>query len=498
MSQPTVAFEPMRLNRALGPWIFASDEGRHLLESEILPKWLPSRRWFGGKARVMERVSIEAAMPWPQTAAHVLAVTVRYLGNAPDRYIVPLAFGPSSDFDDETGVIARGENSNVLSDALFNPHFRASLLDLIASNSTTGVDGAAITGKGSKFLTLLPVKTLTISKILGVEQSNTSVIYGGQLFLKLFRRLDAGINPDAEITRFLSEQQGFPYVPRYAGELEARLGAESYPMGLMLGCVENRGDAWTWALAHVASYYEGHDPSDSFRRIGELGQHTAKMHTALAADSHDPAFRPEPLTRTDFDQLAASVTARLDALVPILRTKQSAGDFLAGEVLSQEAAVRESIAALRALPAGAAKTRHHGDYHLGQVLDTGTDWTIIDFEGEPTRSLAERRQKRSPLRDVAGMLRSFHYAAHSGCPSAAPEDRNRAEAWTDAASAAFLGRYMETAGRAVFLPSAEKDRVSLLTAYVLEKALYEIDYELNNRPDWLPIPLRGLLRALAA
>jgi trehalose synthase-fused probable maltokinase len=457
---------------------------------------MPTRRWFGGKSRKIERMSIDAAISWPDLPVSVLAVGVHYVGNPSDRYLVPLGYGAETEFDNEAGVVARDDESNVLSDALFSAAFRASLLQLIFSSGTAGGGDQAIVGTGSEFVRRMEPETLKESRILGVEQSNTSVIYGGKIFLKLFRRLDAGMNPDAEITRFLSERQGFSYVPPYAGELEVRLGETSYPSGLMLGCVENRGDAWSWALASLENYYAGADNTEALARIARLGQHTAEMHLALARDQIEPAFRPEPLTRADFDQLAASVSSRLDALLPTLRARKADGDSLAGEVLAREDAVRESIVALTALPPGAAKTRHHGDYHLGQVLDTGADWMIIDFEGEPTRSLAERREKRSPLRDVAGMLRSFHYAAHSACPTREADARKRAEEWTDAASTAFLDRYMQTADGSVFLPADPADRSSLLRAYVLEKALYEIDYELNNRPDWLPIPMRGLLRAL--
>jgi trehalose synthase-fused probable maltokinase len=423
-------------------------------------------------------------------------IAVHYAGHAPDRYIVPLAYGAREGFDHESGVVALDDASGVLGDAVFSAQFRASLLELIASGSTMGFDEKAVVGRGSKYLAGIPREFLAESKILAVEQSNTAVIYSGRLFLKLFRRLDAGINPDAEISRFLSERQGFAYVPPYAGELSARLGGDIYPLGLMLGCVENRGDAWSWALARLAEFYAGGDTDETMRRIGQLGRHTAEMHCALASGVDEPAFSPEPLTRADFDKLAASVTARLDALIPTLGSRETAGDTLAGEVLLQEAPIRGSIARLRAVPAGAAKTRHHGDYHLGQVLDTGSDWMIIDFEGEPTRSLAERREKRSPLRDVAGMLRSFHYAAHAACPEGDSDARKRAEGWTDAASDAFLESYLESSKGAVFLPAEPADQISLLRAYVLEKALYEVDYELNNRPAWLPIPLRGLLRAI--
>jgi trehalose synthase-fused probable maltokinase len=385
----------------------------------------------------------------------------------------------------------------VLSDAMFSSAFRSNLLGMIYSNSSVSSGDNCVSGKAGSGLNGIPFEGLTDSRVLGVEQSNTSILYGGgRLFLKVFRRLEAGINPDAEMSRFLCERQHFAHIPAYCGELEVRIGQETYPMGLMLEGVENNGDAWSWALKILDNYYRGEDSGKALERIAQLGEYTAAMHLALASDEEDDAFKPEPLSRSDFEQLAASVTARLDALIPMLRNRQSE-DALAGEVLSREAALRRDIAQLRSLAAGPAKIRHHhGDYHLGQVLDLGGDWMIIDFEGEPTRSLAERRQKRSPLRDVAGMLRSFHYAAHSACPAGQADARKRAEEWSEAASSAFLAGYMARAEGGVFLPAAASDRDALLRAFVLEKALYEVDYEMNNRPAWLPIPLRGILRAV--
>jgi maltose alpha-D-glucosyltransferase / alpha-amylase len=212
-----------------------------------------------------------------------------------------------------------------------------------------------------------------------------------------------------------------------------------------------------------------------------------------ASETEAIAFEPEALTMADFEALSQSVLARLDSISAALRLKPTP---LGDEVLGSSDLIRTRIGALGSLKPGTMKTRHHGDYHLGQVLDTGDDWIIIDFEGEPLRPLPERRAKRSPLRDVAGMLRSLHYAPHAARPDAEESTLAKAEAWTDAARASFLDRYFAVAQGAPFLPDDEGERQALLDAYLLEKALYEIDYELNNRPDWLPIPLRGVLKVI--
>jgi len=502
MSASTPVFMPLNSPRTPGNWIFAEESGRAWLEKEVLPGWLVTRRWFGGKARRIVRTQIEAAVPVGQEAQQVLAVRVEYAEGPADRYAIPLGWARLEEIDgaDASVIAIGGENRDVaVHDAVYHPGFRAALLDPMRSDSAIRGDGGAVSGQGGSLLKELDSPDLANSRVLGVEQSNSSIIYDGQLFLKLFRRLHEGINPDAEITRYFSEQGHFGHVPAFGGELLLRLdGGEAMPFGLMLGCVDNRGDAWAWALGRLRSQFAQEDSAaneETLARIGQLGQRTAELHCALAAPTDDEAFQPEPLSAADFRDLSTSVSARLDALC---RALEGRSEPLAGEVLAHAAELRTRIAALAQLSGGTVKTRHHGDYHLGQVLETGADWVIIDFEGEPTRSLAERRAKRSPLRDVAGMLRSLHYAAHCGRPDAEPASLAAAEKWADQASSVFLERYFATAAGAAFLPAQAPDRDALLAAYLLEKALYEVDYELNNRPDWLPIPLRGVLRVLGA
>jgi len=467
------SFVPLHCSREPGAWIF-SEEGRTWLENEVLPRWLPTRRWFGGKARAISRVAIESTVPVLDTQ-QVLVVRVEYATGEPDRYAVPLGWSATED-----GVLAR-HGAVTIHDAVYHAGFRAALLEAIRTRAQ-----GAVAGEGSAWLDGVVVPEG--SRVLGVEQSNTSIVYGERLFLKLFRRLQPGVNPDAEISRFLGAR-GFRHTPPFAGTLELLVGGEATPFGLMLGVVENRGDAWSWALEQVRRYFAENAPVP-LEQIALLGERTAQLHLALLAGG-GPDFGPEPLTRADFEELAAGVRARLDHVFAALRRSD---DPLGAEVLAHEEAARARIAALAQAPLGAVKMRHHGDYHLGQVLATDADWMIIDFEGEPLRPLVERRAKRSPLRDVAGMLRSFHYAAHAARPENEPIAM--AEAWCEAASAAFLDRYLAVTHGAAFLPKSSADRDALLAAFVIEKALYEIDYELNNRPAWLGIPLRGLLATL--
>ena len=349
--------------------------------------------------------------------------------------------------------------------------------------------------------------------MLAVEQSNSSVIYGERIFLKLYRRLEEGMNPDAEILRFLGARS-FPHVPPFCGALEfRRAGRAPQVLALATGMVANDGDAWSFTLRELTRQLEcvlADDAGGAARieaaylaRAAQLGERTGALHRALAADAADADFAPEPLTANDFsglaetvrataDQVLASLAARLDALDPATRS-------IAATLLAAEPALRARIAALAAQPAAAAKTRTHGDYHLGQVLNTGADFVIIDFEGEPAKPLAERRRKRSPLRDVAGMLRSFHYAAHSalgGFTEHRAELEPHAEHWHERARAAFLDAWIAATAGASFIPVERAGFTRLLDAFLLEKALYEIAYELNNRPAWLGIPLRGAWQIL--
>jgi maltose alpha-D-glucosyltransferase / alpha-amylase len=371
------------------------------------------------------------------------------------------------------------------------------------------IDGGEIAGVAGGGL----VESAPESRVLAVEQSNSSIIYGERVFLKLYRRLEEGVNPDAEILRFLGARS-FPQVPPFRGALEfRRAGRAPQVLALATGMVANNGDAWSFTLRELTRQLECVVAGDAngakqieavyVARAAQLGQRTGALHLALAADVDDANFAPEPLTAADFAELAETVrttadqvltglSGRLDALDPAARR-------FASELLSAEPALRARIAALDAQPVAAAKTRTHGDYHLGQVLNAGGDFVIIDFEGEPARPLAERRRKRSPLRDVAGMLRSFHYAAHSALGTFTErrvELEPHAERWHERARSAFLSAWIETTAGASFVPVERAEFARLLDAFLLEKALYEVAYELNNRPAWLGIPLRGAVQIL--
>lgn len=368
------------------------------------------------------------------------------------------------------------------------------------------------------------------------EQSNSSIIFGDRLILKLFRKQQEGPNPDCEIGRYLAEKAHFERIPPFAGSIEyIREGAENSTLAMLQGLVPNQGDGWQWTLTELQRFFEQAAPvafpaeaglvtgkslmdlsdappvevaRDQFGlyldSAAVLGRRTAEMHLALACPSDDPVFGTKMMTAADLQELAKELEAHAAHVFD--RLKQSLSKLpddmveQAGLVLSRRRQLLGMFRELETRGISAGRARIHGDYHLGQVLRVKSDYVIIDFEGEPARSLAERRAKQSPLKDVAGMLRSFFYAAWVGLQNYTarrPDDSAKiaqwAILWERATSAEFLRAYRETSGSASFLPPEPGAFAVLLDAYLLDKVLYELLYELNNRPAWVGIPLRGIL-----
>ena len=467
--------------------IFHSIEGRRWLEAEVLPGYVRRSRWFGGKARAVEGVKIAEVIPFRGDACLAL-VEVRYPAGVSEIYQVPLQHAARAEMTAlitaHPGALIAAAGEMVLIDALFAPAFRAELWERITASS-------------------LPAPS---SHVLSAEQSNSSLLFGEKVFVKVFRRIECGVNPDAEILRFLTEERHFPHVPAFVGALEwPAAKGENALLAIAIAAVPNRGDAWTFALAELKEFYartQGDTPRDGARiretvgehllgRIAQLGARTGELHVTLAGFTTNPDFAPEPLTAADFVTLQQNVLSLWEEVIASVPDEHTAA------LDAATPNVRQRAGELAACPITATKTRTHGDYHLGQVLETGDDFVIIDFEGEPARSLAERRRKQSPARDVAGMLRSLHYAAHAARPDDAEPTLLWAEAWTALTTRTFLDAWTDATRGASFRPASDSDLDFLVNAFLLEKAIYEIRYELNNRPTWLPIPLRGLQRVLS-
>ena len=525
-------------------------DARTFLEREVLPGFLRSQRWFGGKARSVESVRITdaAVLRGAPVTAFWVWLEVQF-AEGRDLYFLPLAVatGPAALRIQQTlrpWVVARLHGAGgeaLLHDALAADEVCSALLAAIGKEQTFETSGGRIQAiKTAAFVGLRgnPDQPLPVTRAPPTS-SNSLVFFGRRLLLKLFRRLEVGTNPDYEIGRFLTEDQPFDRVPPVAGTLVYH-DAQGKPrtLALLQALVANQGDGWSHAVGELGRYYErawtrmsGPDPvppdsrplpqladatppAAAVETIGSylqaaeaLGRRTAEMHVRLG-NTRRAAFAPEPLTAVDIEALKADIlTQGRKALAVLDDNLERLSPDVAVSARQLQEIGRGALAALEKaeneVPA-ATKLRVHGDYHLGQVLWVENDYVILDFEGEPTRTVEERRAKFSPMRDVAGMLRSYHYAAYAGLfafTQSRPEDFTRLEPWAELwqqwVSAAFLRVYRATAGEAAFIPRGPDAFASLLDQYMLAKAFFELVYELNNRPDWVRIPLRGILSLLS-
>jgi maltose alpha-D-glucosyltransferase/alpha-amylase len=473
--------------------------------AEALPNWLETRRWFADKGRDITAAAIDDALI-ERAGLDSLALAVAritFADGSTTRYLLPLALTESPGAADVITRVTSGDITSAVVDATDRPWFGGWLLDhlagatdlahrnwIFAAHSAAGVDIASARD--------------TRSTSVRAEQSNSSLRFGDVLIVKLFRRLQPGFNPDEEVLRALADVN-FERVPRFVGSVSWR-SADGAPYGVALAqrFVPNIGDGWTWMLQRLAAVTAGDiEPgTDLFAAERLLGQRTGELHVALGA-VQDPEFAPETTDSAAIEANAERTRAAIDETIRLLAERQS---HLPDDIASR---LPDAIAGLQALGERAngyldemdtRRIRVHGDYHLGQTLRTpDNDWVIIDFEGEPARSLEERRQRASVLKDVAGMLRSFAYARGAAERSAGASvdraTRSRLEAWEVGAGRSFLEGYRQAleATELQLVPEDDAAFARALAAWELDKALYEVAYEARNRPDWLELPLRSLL-----
>jgi len=518
--------------------------GRAALEW-ILAGYLGRCRWFGGKARKVRSATVAETfrVEYAETAAHVVLLRVGYAEGEPETYVLPLTHVDAKAaraLAERTpgALVARircNAGEGVLVDALAERGFEEALLETIERRRRFRSPFGELEGWRSPALRRVRanVPGPLEPALMRAEQSNTSIVYGQQLVLKFFRRVQEGTNPDLEIGRLLTARASAAHTPPVAGALTIeRERADSITLAILHGYVPNQGDAWSYTLGAVAQYFERmlarrnaitappptpllafvdqEVPAPMADTIGGylesarlLGQRTAELHRALAAVP-EPDFTPEPFTTLYQRSIYQSMRARARQTLELLRKSRRAipepARPDAERVVAADADVDRRLRAVMSRRLNAVLIRTHGDFHLGQVLHTGKDFVILDFEGEPERSLSERRLKRAPLRDVAGMLRSFHYAVHSalagerarGLEGARLEEAARA--WYVWVASRFLRAYLEAAGDLV--PKTRVEQQLLLDVFMLDKALYELGYELGSRPDWVAVPLRGIVEIL--
>jgi maltose alpha-D-glucosyltransferase/alpha-amylase len=459
------------------------------IEKTVLPDYLPKQRWFGGKSRQIHKVRV---VDWAEFAgAAMMFLEVTYEKNASEEYFAPFLM-----------------REGVLQDALQDDAFCWSLLTLHEVTTHGGV----ISGKVSGVQEPLPIRRGS------AEQSNSSIIYGDRLILKLFRRQQAGPNPDIEIGRYLTGVAGFDRVPPFEGSLEYRRHTtHEADIAIVQGLVANEGDGWTWTIEELERYYENSShtalPQSSDAALdhvgayvgaaGVLGRRTAELHLALAA-SQDPAFVAEDFDRKDVETMTGRLPDDISRTFALLKANLARlpdnSIEMAGVALGRQKRIVDRLSLTWPGHEFGKRIRIHGDYHLGQVLRARNDFVILDFEGEPARPLEQRRAKYSPLKDVAGMLRSFSYAANSTLMTYTarhPEDMAAlgpwARLWEQTIGMEFLSAYRTAVAPGHIVPASDEDFRRLLDAFVLEKAMYELTYELNNRPSWIRIPLAGIL-----
>jgi maltokinase len=451
---------------------------RHNLDVEALRQWVEQQRWYASKSRHVTGIEIDdGAVISDQPPLFLALVQTRFATGSHELYQLPLTFLPSGDSAGQTAIATTADWSAF--DALSDPGVARDLLRRIYSEEQLDTDEGAFS-----FHHVDGAATIAAdapARAVGVEQSNSSIVFGDQVVLKVFRKLEPGINPELELLQFLTRQRFAniaPLIGWYA--YEGRSFAAT--LGVAQRFFADATGGWELALDRLGS------DSDSFlAELGNLGQVTAELHNALASDALDAAFAPEEPSAEALSLLTATIDEDIERIFMRLPDDERVSP-IAGRV--QE--VRERITMRAQFGSGGRAIRTHGDFHLGQTLHTPGGWVIIDFEGEPARALVERRQKRSPLRDVASMLRSFAYAISAvrimrGVePAAGVEQRARET---------FLEQYFAHVDAAL-LPPGESAIASMLSLFELEKAVYELQYELDNRPDWVPIPVAGVTRIL--
>jgi len=498
------------------------------LENQILPKFFPTRRWFRGKARPIQQLNIVEVLEFNHSdqISLILLVDVEYTEGASETYVLPLTMAWGEDakavMDQESAHIlsrivkptSSDKEQGILFEAVYAPDFGKRLLKFLAKRQH-------LKGRQGE---------------LHAWPGKNSLNYGSELVLKIYRRLDRGPQPEMELCRFLTERTSFRNIPLYAGSLTYHQpGVEACVLGVLQHFVPSHGDAWKYSQDALERFVEsvlalgpetqapqcpcgyweaasGNTPQPVTDLIGPylemialLGRRTAELHVALASRTDDPAFAPEPFSYLYQRSVFQSLQSQLKTVFTLLRKnlKRLDDDLkgMAQDVLGTEKSILDQFRAIhnQSRKIAVSKIRIHGDYHLAQALYTGKDFVIIDFEGEPARPLSERRLKRSALRDVAGMLRSFDYLAQMVLRDQILVRKTDATllgpwigAWSSTVSGMFLRAYMEAARGHVFLPDRDEDTKCLLDIFVMDKAVYELGYELNNRLDWVDLPLKGL------
>ncbi|MCY7356740.1 MAG: putative maltokinase [Rudanella sp.] len=492
------------------------------LATAVLPPYANTCRWFAGKARAQTGFSVEAInqLPTADGLAYLLIIGAQYAEGESERYLLPLAFVAADSLAlaevPEKGRIAPaqiGGVSGVLVDAIYDHDFRSALFENIAQNQVieqTEGQLACFRGRG-----LAEGDEQMPSRVLPVDSSNSAMVFGAPMqetyFLKLYRKLFEQTNPEVEMVAFLTEEGGFEHIPAFCGSVVWQQTQAVITLGMVQRMVPNDQDSWNQTGDYLNDFLYAVPnrmfaiSEDVFDKVELLGKRTGQMHLGLyQPKSQDSAFAPEPFTddyRAFLTQRFADLLERRYALLVDNYAKlDPQAQRLAWVFMEAKEMIDAFVDEFRTRPIHSLRIRIHGDYHLGQVLATANDFVIIDFEGEPESTIADRKIKHSPLKDVAGMIRSYHYAVSAKLFNAAetegidPDHLQRvSDRWFYLIRDTYLDAYLNEFGSPHPLFNGNNEINFLLLVYLLEKAVYELGYEISYRPAWVKIPLKGII-----
>jgi trehalose synthase-fused probable maltokinase len=483
------------------------DMSRLVLETEMLPAYIGTKRWYAAKGKTPPRVKIDSIITVPAVSdGAVLILAVGSENEPASRYLFPITLKWEGDLP-RTGVVGEvriGSAAGWIVDGFDDDDFVGVLLNGIrTAGGGPETRSGLVFWRSSAFDIDPPFSGEDDIRRSGAEQSNTSVI-AGRAILKAFRKLEPGVHPELEVGRFLTEVASFPNVPRLLGSIEHVASSDGTRTALCVlqSLIRDAEDGWehvTDRLGHLSNR-SGSD-SDLIGLAQRLGQRTAELHHAFAVPTDNPDFAPDPVSKDWLSRWADAVLRSLESVSEKARSSENHSDSnrrLLGELAARKNELAERIRALIPKTMNASLTRLHGDFHLGQILVANDDVIIVDFEGEPMRPLADRRQKHLPLRDIAGMLRSFDYARAAtvrNCRLAETEALSLREI-TSRMQSSFLSVYAQAIAGCASFPEDLAQADDVLEFCLIEKSMYEVLYEISNRPDWVNIPVVGLLGIL--
>lgn len=495
-----------------------------VLAQTLLPPYVNTCRWFAGKARQQTGFAIQTVhtLPLPDgDVAYLLILEASYTDGIPENYLLPVSF-----INDHTahtlsfqvtdipekghiGEVTLGKQSGRLIDAIYDERFRSALFSAIYSQQTLPQSNGQLAfhrGKG-----LEEGDDNLASRVLPVDSSNSAMTFGDKYFLKLYRKLFQETNPEVDMVAFLTDQSGFAHIPAFGGSIVwQQADSPDVTLGMVQRMVPNDKDSWMQTGDYLNDFLYGVPQrmfairEDVFDKVELLGKRTGEMHCALYKPTADAAFAPEPFTDAyrqflikRFEDL---LERRYGLLIDNYTKLDPQAQRLAWVFMEAKEMIEAFIADFRTRPLDSLRIRIHGDYHLGQVLATESDFVMIDFEGEPESSITERKIKHSPLKDVAGMIRSYHYAVSAKLFNSAETDtldpdylQRVSDRWFYLIRDTFLDAYLDVFGAPHPLFKNNSEINFLLLIYLLEKAVYELGYEISYRPSWVKIPLKGII-----